>query len=233
MIIIPMCGQSSRFFKAGYTLPKYMLKLNELTIFEWSLLSFKDYFNKQEIVIICNSNIEFIKEKLQNLKISKYKIINLNHKTNGQATTVYEGLNQIKNENNIWIFNIDSKLLNFKIPSWINNCDGYLEVFNDDTSDNWSFISVNNEKVINVTEKERISNLCSNGLYYFKSTELFKKYYLKSKKVNNEYYIAPIYNEMIKDNLNIRYNLIDKSNVNFCGIPSEYKKLLKENKNGN
>ncbi|ECR5117115.1 capsular biosynthesis protein, partial [Salmonella enterica] len=34
MIIIPMAGLSSRFFKAGYTKPKYELKAHDKTLFE-------------------------------------------------------------------------------------------------------------------------------------------------------------------------------------------------------
>lgn len=33
MFIIPMAGLSSRFFKAGYTKPKYQLDLNGETVF--------------------------------------------------------------------------------------------------------------------------------------------------------------------------------------------------------
>ena len=44
MIIIPMAGKSSRFYKAGYTLPKFMLPLNGKTIFEEAVSSFKKYF---------------------------------------------------------------------------------------------------------------------------------------------------------------------------------------------
>ena len=44
-IIIPMAGESSRFFNAGYTVPKYMLPLGSETVFDKAIKSFKDYFN--------------------------------------------------------------------------------------------------------------------------------------------------------------------------------------------
>ena len=39
-----MAGLSSRFFKAGYTKPKYQLDLNGETVFSWSVRSFERYF---------------------------------------------------------------------------------------------------------------------------------------------------------------------------------------------
>ena len=232
MIVIPMCGKSSRFFDAGYKLPKYMLELNTMTVFEWSLLSFKKYFDKEIFIIICNSNEDFIYEKVKSLNIKNFKIINLNKETTGQASTVYEGLSKLKINDRIWIFNIDSKLLKFEIPVWIDECDGYLEVFEDNISDNWSFISIDENNNINkVTEKERISNLCSDGLYYFSSIDLFNRFYLKSKMIRNEFYIAPIYNELIKENLKVKFNLINKSDILFCNIPKEYESLRISNAN--
>ncbi|TOH10549.1 capsular biosynthesis protein, partial [Vibrio parahaemolyticus] len=44
MIVIPMAGMSSRFFKAGYKLPKYMLEAHGKSLFEHSLRSFESYF---------------------------------------------------------------------------------------------------------------------------------------------------------------------------------------------
>ncbi|EKO3985769.1 capsular biosynthesis protein, partial [Vibrio fluvialis] len=41
MIMIPMAGMSSRFFKAGYSKPKYMLEAKGKTLFEHSVLSFE------------------------------------------------------------------------------------------------------------------------------------------------------------------------------------------------
>ena len=38
-IIIPMAGESSRFFNAGYTVPKYMLPLGSETVFDKAIKS--------------------------------------------------------------------------------------------------------------------------------------------------------------------------------------------------
>ena len=42
-IVITMGGLGSRFRKAGYTVPKYMIEAKGKTLFEWSLLSLEGY----------------------------------------------------------------------------------------------------------------------------------------------------------------------------------------------
>ena len=84
-------------------------------------------------------------------------------------------------------------------------------------------------QVLKTTEKERISDLCSNGLYYFKSFMLYKKYVEEEVKnyKNQEIYIAPLYNQYIRDEKIIQYNLVELRDIQFCGTPLEYKQTLK------
>ena len=66
MIVIPMAGMSSRFFKAGYDKPKYMLTAHEKTLFEHSVNSFEKYFSKEDFLFIVRDvfeTVEFVKER--------------------------------------------------------------------------------------------------------------------------------------------------------------------------
>ena len=47
-----------------------------------------------------------------------------------------------------------------------------------------------------------------------------------NKMVNDEYYIAPIYNELIRLGMDIRYDLIDINVLKFFGVPKEYQDLI-------
>ena len=47
-----MAGASSRFFEEGYSVPKYMLKLKDKTVFEHSLLRYKKQFNKYQFIFV-------------------------------------------------------------------------------------------------------------------------------------------------------------------------------------
>lgn len=232
MIVIPMAGLSSRFFKAGYDLPKYQLLLGSQTVFSWAVSSFKKYFQTDTFVFIYRDVFDtesFIQQEIENLGIKSYQLIHLDHETLGQADTVYQGLKGLEDEE-LFIFNIDSKLLNFTKPEWYSACDGYLEVFQGEGT-HWSFVAPGEGKsVLRTTEKDRVSDLCSNGLYYFKSLDMFNRaveYSLENKIfVKNELYIAPLYNLLIAEGQSVLYDLQPSDNIQFCGVPDEYIALL-------
>lgn len=235
MFVIPMAGLSSRFFKAGYVKPKYQLLLpNKLTMFEWAVKSFEEYFQTDSFIFIVRNvyeTEEFVEKMCLNLGIVNFNIVVLDKETRGQADTVYLGLKEIENKIDIsseelYIFNIDSYRHEFKKPDISKKCDGYLEVFEGE-GDHWSFIEISdNKRVIRTTEKERISNLCSDGLYYFKSVKKYLNLVEKGIEENNfvrgELYIAPLYNLLIQDGSDIKYNLIDRADIDFCGTPAEF-----------
>ena len=234
MFIIPMAGLSSRFFKAGYTKPKYQLDLNGESVFAWSVKSFAQYFKSDKFIFIYRDVYEtkdFLEAEIKNLGITDYELVCLPEETLGQADTVYQGIKHIKEDKEIYIFNIDSRIIDFVKPNWVNECDGYLEVFKGE-GDHWSFAMPDgsSKKVIRTTEKERISDLCSDGLYYFKNKSVFEKLFLDAKHsgntTKNEYYIAPLYNDLITQGKVVYYDLIPNDKILFCGTPDEYLALL-------
>ena len=238
-IIFPMAGLSSRFTKAGYTKPKYMLDMDGNSVFYHAVNSFKNYFQGSTIVFIYR-NIQNTKEFIENecsvMGIKNYKTVELDFETEGQAHTVELGLKRanISNDESILIFNIDTFRPNFTLPTELDfkNIDGYLEVFEAEGKQ-WSFVLPENDmsnKVVKTTEKERISSLCSSGLYYFKQTEDFLKVFdeivKKNDRSKNEYYIAPMYNYLIREGKDIRYAKITLEDIVFCGTPADYEELF-------
>ena len=236
MFIIPMAGLSSRFFKAGYTKPKYQLDLNGETVFSWSVRSFEHYFKTDKFIFIYRNVYEtkdFLEVEIKNLGITDYELVCLPEEILGQADTVYQGIANIDSNEEIYIFNIDSRIIDFIKPKWAAECDGYLEVFKGE-GEHWSFALAeeNSRRVIRTTEKERISDLCSDGLYYFKKKSVFEKLFLSAKEnqrtAKNEYYIAPLYNDLIEAGSTVFYDLIENYRILFCGTPDEYLQLLKK-----
>lgn len=242
MIVIPMAGMSSRFFKAGYDKPKYMLSAHGATLFEHSVNSFHMYFEDTPFLFIVRDvyNTEnFVKEMATKMGIKQFFISTLAEETRGQAETVAIGLldyikNHVQYQGSVTIFNIDSFRNNFTFPDITAYCDGYLEVFKGD-GDNWSFakpLKADSTEVIQTAEKMKISDLCSTGLYYFANymdyLDAYNKYSSlpESKWDKGELYIAPLYNLMIHDGKKIHYHLIERSDVIFCGVPKEYLDFL-------
>ena len=54
-IIIPMAGLSSRFTKAGYVLPKYMLYVKNKSLFNLAVTSFEKYFDTCRFVFVARN----------------------------------------------------------------------------------------------------------------------------------------------------------------------------------
>jgi len=235
--IIPMLGKSSRFFKEGYTLPKHQLKINKSSLFTISLSSFQRYFKSDLFIFLVRNDFkseDFVKDEVKKLGIINYLIQLVNFDTKGQAETVSLSLNLIDDNEPIYIFNIDTCRVGFLKSDFANYCDGYLEVFKG-AGDAWSFVLPGkNNLVLQTSEKDRISSLCSNGLYFFKNKKTFFDAYdnaLKDKRmVNGEYYVAPLYNYLIDRGLDIRYDLIGINKMKFFGTPKEYEKLLSTTK---
>ena len=119
------------------------------------------------------------------------------------------------------IFNIDTIRENFIWPKSFE--DGFLEVFESE-GENWSFVEpLDKSYVGRTTEKVRISNLCSNGMYGFSSISLFKDAFENSSKDNfGELYIAPLYNYLIEGGYKINYRLVSNKEIFHCGSPIDY-----------
>lgn len=237
MIIIPMAGKSSRFSKAGYDVPKYKLPLGNSYVFDEAVKSFEKYFNSDLFLFITRGDsdvLNFIKSRIETIKIKNYEIIQIDFDTRGQADTVFEGLIRSKNNSEIeelYIFNIDSIRIDFEKPSnsFLANAAGFLEVFIGE-GNHWSFVDPKNEEIVRkTTEKLRISNLCSNGLYYFKSVKSFKESFkaMENKNSYNELFVAPMYNFLIQNGKLVKYIVVNKNQILFSGIPSEYENLKK------
>lgn len=243
MIIFPMAGLSSRFRKAGYDKPKYMLPAHGRSLFAHAVSSFRSYFEHEAILFICldvQDTPTFVRSECEKLGLKSYSLVTLSEPTSGQAETVYKGIREVGSSDGtpMTVFNIDTFRPDFHYPSRfdVSKVDGYLEVFRGE-GDHWSFAEpaeadLSDSKVIRVTEKNRISDLCSTGLYYFRQQKFFTDAYEKiaSKPVESlqggERYIAPLYNDLIAAGLDIRYEIISSDDVIFCGIPSEYDAFL-------
>ena len=234
-----MAGLSMRFINAGFTLPKYMLYAGNKSLFNLAVSGFSNYFENCKFLFIARNLFEtriFVEKECELIGIKNFEIIILESPTKGQAETTFLGLNKsdTKKDEPVTIFNIDTFRPNFIFPENINEWDGYLEVFKGEGA-NWSYAKTETSestKVIETAEKLQISNYCSTGLYYFKSVSLFNHAFQSHNSIilrenQKEQYVAPLYNILIKQKKNIQIHLIEKEEVQFCGVPDEYYTFLK------
>lgn len=233
-IIITMAGLGSRFKKVGYKVPKHEIVIKNKSLFEWSLLSLKDFFSEDFIFVTRKDAYDkkFIEKICKKLNIKKYKIKELDYLTDGQATTSFACNTLILENESVLIYNIDTYVEEYSLlKSQLEEYDAFIPVFKAE-GDKWSFIKLDeNNKIIEVVEKVRISDLASIGFYYFKNWKDYKDIYLKYKeeikKNFNEVYIAPLYKYLLDENKKIGYIILNKEKVHILGTPEDLKKFDK------
>ena len=85
MIVFPMCGESKRFKVKGYKTPKFLLKLRNKSIFYHVVYGFKNISIKIYLYSLLIIKVQkFLLHEFRKLELTKYKIITLKNKTNGQ-----------------------------------------------------------------------------------------------------------------------------------------------------
>ena len=225
--MFPMLGKSSRFFSSGYKVPKYELPLGSRTLFARSVTSFNSLFESTPFLFLVRKDyfgMEFVLNQLVELNIKDVRVLEFDGDTSGQAESVFKGLADYDPGNPLLVFNTDSIRENFVMPDDDEFGDGFLEVFRGE-GDSWSFVEPSSGNLVaKTTEKERISDLCSNGIYGFASIQLFRDAYVdySSKDEKGESYIAPLFNHLIKNGHKVNFRVVDPSCIYHCGIPSDY-----------
>ncbi len=235
-VIITMAGMGSRFRKAGYTVPKFMIEAKGKTLFEWSMDSLVDYSPHVEKYIFIvqkkDDASQFIKDKCQEYGIKDVDIIEIDGLTDGQATTCMMAIPHCRPDSPILIYNIDTYVEPHEMKFSDIMGDGHIPCF-DAEGDHWSFVKLDSAgNAMQVTEKNRVSNHCSIGAYYFSSAKLFedtyKQYYDDpANLVNNEKYIAPMYNLLIDSGKRVTISDLNPAKVHVLGTPEELNQFLK------
>ncbi len=240
-IVITMGGLGSRFKKAGYTVPKYMIEAKGKSLFEWSLISLEGYRDRADRYVFlalkddtCDVRA-YIEDKCAVLGIHDHKIIILDELTDGQATTAMLAGKYWDPEHALLIYNIDTYVEPGEMNSGELKGDGFIPCFKAE-GDHWSFVRLDDDgKVVEIKEKKRISDHCTLGAYYFKTCalyeELYDEYYVKGKAselVNGEKYVAPLYDFLLTKGGEIYISDIDPAKVHVLGTPEELDAFLKE-----
>lgn len=234
-IVIPMAGKGSRFAKDGYVMPKPLIDVHGRTMIEYVTKNIKPKCEHRFIYICLQEHLD--KYDLENkLKLISPNciVVPVNQVTEGAACTVLLAEKYIDNRDALMIANSD-QYVDIDINEYLAKTDGSDGVIMTMTADDpkWSYIKYDDEQhVTMVREKEVISNEATVGIYNFSKGSDFVKYAHqmidKNIRVNHEFYVAPVYNEMVADGKKVVfYNIGSEDHGMYgLGIPSDLKKFL-------
>lgn len=232
-VVITMAGLGSRFRKAGYKVPKYMIEVKGKTLFEWSMSSLEAFKKEQFIFIVRQEDNakDFIGAQCHQMGIENFRIIEIDHLTRGQAETAMMATNVWDKDQELFIYNIDTYIEPNQMRPELIEGEGFIPCFHAE-GEHWSFVKLNeNGNAIEVREKTRVSDNCSIGAYYFKTAALYETVYNTLYHgdflEHGEQYIAPMYNEMIKMGMKVKIQDIYSIYVHVLGTPREVEQFYK------
>jgi UDP-N-acetylglucosamine diphosphorylase / glucose-1-phosphate thymidylyltransferase / UDP-N-acetylgalactosamine diphosphorylase / glucosamine-1-phosphate N-acetyltransferase / galactosamine-1-phosphate N-acetyltransferase len=239
-ILIPLGGAGKRFSDSGYEVPKPFIDVDGETMIR-SVVSNLKHDHSHFIFIINEQSIGIsdFQKHIEDLSIS-FSIYATPSLTEGPASTVLLAKDEINTDIPLIVVNCDQIILDFSLENLLSfskttGCDGILGCFLSSSKKN-SYVRLDpNGEISEVKEKIVISNVATNGLHYWKCGSLFVKsaeqMIALGDRYNNEFYVAPSYNYLIKEGKKI---LPFFYNLHFpIGTPEDLQTYLDIKKNAN
>jgi HAD superfamily hydrolase (TIGR01509 family) len=231
-VLIPMAGAGSRFEQAGYTFPKPLIDIRNKPMIQVVVDNLN--IDANYIYVVQKSHrAKYNLDTLLNLITPGCKIVEADGLTQGAACTALLAKEFIDNEAPLFFANSDqfvewdSNEFMYKMNE--TNADGGIVTFKA-IHPKWSFAKVNplTGLVEEVAEKNPISDDATVGYYYWKHGSDFVKYaeqmIEKDIRINNEFYVCPVFNQAIEDAKEIRIFKTEK--MWGLGTPEDLKYYL-------
>jgi NDP-sugar pyrophosphorylase family protein len=233
-----MAGRGSRFVQEGYTLPKPLIPVRGVPMVEVVIENLRPKREHRFVFLCLKEHIEdySIDSQLKSI-IADATIVSVDTVTEGAACTVLLTKEYINNDDALMIANSD-QWVDIDINDYLGAMeeqqrDGFIMTMWADCP-KWSYVKLNHgNEVVEVVEKQVVSNEATVGIYNYAKGSYFVKaaeaMIARDFRVNGEFYVAPAYNEMTKDGLNIGYYNVGKEydGMYGMGIPSDLELFLK------
>ena len=216
-VLIPMAGAGSRFVNAGFTFPKPLISIGEKPMIQLAVENLNVSANF--IFIVRRDHYEaYHLESMLKIIAPGCKIIITDGVTEGACCSTLLAERYIDNDAPLLIANSD-QYIEWESGAFFHamnapHIDGGILTF-ESTHPKWSYIRLDEHgNVALLREKEVISNQATVGIYYWTRGQDYVRYakqmIAKNIRVNNEFYVAPVYNEAIADGLKFKAYAVDK-----------------------
>jgi len=201
-----MAGAGSRFAAAGYSDPKPLIPVHGVPMIKLVIDNCRPTGAHRFIFICQASHVEAygLREKLQTWAPGCV-LVEIDGLTDGAACTVLQAQEWIDNDTPVMIANSD-QYCDVEIDQYLKtldeqHADGLIMTMTANDP-KWSFVGFDAQGFINrVVEKEVISDEATVGIYNFRSGRQLVAAIVsmidKNLRVNGEFYVAPVYNEII------------------------------------
>ena len=211
-VVIPMAGAGSRFKEAGFTFPKPLIDVKGKPMIQVVVENLG--LDANFIFIVQKEHREqfHLDNMLPLITGPNTKIVEVDCITEGAACTTLLAKEYINNDSPLFFANSDQWVdwdpVQFMYDMQETSADGGIITFKS-THPKWSFAKLDEfDNVLEVAEKNPISDNATVGYYYWKHGADFVRYaeqmIEKDIRVNDEFYVCPVFNQAIEDGKVIR-----------------------------
>jgi dTDP-glucose pyrophosphorylase len=231
-IVVPMAGMGSRFSQAGYKDIKPLIPIHGKPMISHVVDSVGIDGNWIFIVQKIHRELYDLDDILNNIRPGCTIVDTGDGVTQGAACSVLLAKEFIDNDSPLIIINSDN-IIKWDTTAFDmfaeSDSSGLILCFND-TDPKWSFARLDSagKYVVEVAEKRPISDNATAGMYIWKHGNTFvcaaEQMIAKNIRVNNEFYLAPVYNENILMGDKIVINIVNE--MHGVGTPEDLERYL-------
>lgn len=229
--LIPL-GTSSQFFEsAEYPYPKPLIEIFGKPMIQLVIENLSRIKEEKRFIFVLREEDctrHHLDSTVRLLAGEEAVIIKLRRETKGSACSALLAIDLIANDQPLIIANGD-QFLDVDL-------DVYLSRFRDEKVDagclcfesvhpRWSYVRLENNHIVEAAEKRPLSSQAIAGFYYFAKgihfVEAAKRMIRKDASVNEQFYISPVFNELVLQNLNLRAYSVPNKNYHTFYSPQK------------
>jgi NDP-sugar pyrophosphorylase family protein len=236
-IVLPIAGHGRRFADAGFAMPKPLIPVHGVPMIETVIHNVRPREPHRVIALALREHLERT-DLARTLESAApgCAIVPVDEVTQGAACTVLLARDLIDGDEPLMVANSDQ---------WVDvNIDDYLATMAGAQADGlimtmraddpkWSFVGLDSRGfVTRVAEKQVISSEATVGIYNFRRGHDFVRaadaMIARDFRVNGEFYVAPVYNELIAEGARIVVRNVgcEGAGMYGLGLPDDLQRFL-------
>ncbi|HEX8913962.1 MAG TPA: glycosyltransferase family 2 protein, partial [Humisphaera sp.] len=229
-IVMPMGGEGKPFADRGFTFPKPLIEIRGRSMIEVVVENLAPRRRDHQFVFVPRQDhlARFALADVLRLLAPGAAVVPMKAATRGALCSVLLATEHLADDCELLVANAD-QFIDFDVDAFLDaaaapGVDGCMVTF-PSTHPKWSYAKVEGGEVVAVAEKRPISRDATVGLYYFKSSRAFlaaaERSILKNASLGGEFYVAPVYNELILAGRSVRTYPIRRDQMHSLGTPEE------------
>jgi NDP-sugar pyrophosphorylase family protein len=236
-IVLPIAGRGRRFAEAGYALPKPLIPVHGEPMIATVVRNIRPAAPHRVIFVALRDHLRSfgMREALERAAPGSI-VVPVDGVTEGAACTVLLARDYIDTDDPLMLANsdqwVDADIDRYLATMEAQALDGLIMTMTADDP-KWSFVGLSPMGLVNrVVEKQAISTEATVGIYNFRRGREFvraaDRMIARNLRVNGEFYVAPVYNELIAEGARIGIHNVGREGRGMygLGLPGDLERFL-------